>query len=332
MISLRRRPPDSCPPVEPRLFREAMSRPAVARVLFLPLDQAWWDGDRFTLGKWTSSAPRPSQRGVRLQECHSNGHGPPAERDTQGDLCTLIDSVTELRRTRELAGLVLSDETMIGEQSGALAGKRVLFGLNRPAQIRFQEDTPAAAECHRAILRTVKRAGFILEHPKEPFNPTTGFGGLHDWAAAVRLRRKPSRKPWLLLLLLPLLLLPWECMSHLRNRPSASDQTNNSLDKSGDSGKAPPGDGAGGAGKAAAGGAGGGGQKGKGDGGNPNPKGGNPPPGQPQPKRPARVNELAGPPTTIPSKLKAQPPEDESILQRMYRGMKEAHKNDPPPR
>jgi hypothetical protein len=231
-----------------------------------------------------------------------------------------------------LAGLVLSDETMIGEQSGALPGKRVLFGLNRPPQIRFQEETPAAAECHRAILRTVKRAGFILEHPKEPFNPTTGFSGLHDWAAAVRLRRKPSRKPWLLLLLLPLLLLPWECMSHLRNQPGASDEAKNSSDKSGDSGKASAGDGAG-AGKRGGGGGSGGGGKGKENSGNPNSKGGSPPPGQPQPKRYAKINELAGPPTTIPSKLKAQQElENMSPLERMYHGMKEAHKNDPPPR
>ena len=59
MISFRFRAPPAGPAVDPQLFREAMGRPAVARELFLPLDRAWWDGGRYTLGRWAAQAPRP---------------------------------------------------------------------------------------------------------------------------------------------------------------------------------------------------------------------------------------------------------------------------------
>jgi uncharacterized membrane protein YgcG len=306
MISLRRQNSDLRPAVEPRLFREAMSRPAVARELFLPLDQAWWDGGRFTLGRWAASAPRPTLRGVRIQEPAPDSAGPPPERDTQGDLCSLVDSVAELRRVPQLSGLVLSEETLIGRQKGALPGKRVLFGLHCPPSVSFQEDTPAAAECHRVLRRAVNRAGYIIVHPKEPFHPTSGLAGLREWAAAVRLRRKPDRRPWLLLLLLPLLFLPWQCLNRLRNEkgtPADPGDAAAALKSSGkggagsekgqeDGGKGKNGGGGGGAGN----GAGGGGNGGDGGAG----KNAN----QGKPSQPARpLPEEAGPPTTIPSKM-----------------------------
>jgi hypothetical protein len=339
MVSLLSRSSDSKPAIEPRLFREAMNRPAVAREFFLPLDQAWWDGDRFTLGKWANSAARPSVRGVRLQEPQPNGIGAAPERDTQSDLCTLVNSVTELRCMPEFAGMVLSEETLIGMQYGAVPGKRVLFGLSCPAHVRYQGETPAAAECHRVMLRAVRRAGFVLEHPREPFNPTCGFAGLRDWAASVRLRRKQGRNPWLLLLLLPLLFIPWECMRHFQNRSggpageanAASDKLGDNAAGTGTGGAGQGGAGAGGAGGAGAGNGGGGqggaggsgvgGQNKGGGGGGPggagNGQGGaggaNPNGQKPGPGRNARLPEEAGPPTTIPSKIR--PPINPPVTQ-----------------
>jgi hypothetical protein len=282
-----------------------MTRPAVARELFLPLDQAWWDGGRFTLGRWAKSVPRPSTRGVRLQEPGTGKSGPPAERDTQTDLCSLVDSVTELRRVPELMGIVLADETLIGRQEGAIPGKRVLFGLRCLPNDRFQADGPAAAECHRVIRRAVRRARYVIEHPKEPFLPTSGFEGLRAWAAAVRLRRKPDPRRWLLLLLLPLLFLPWSCVNNWLHTPPSPTQTaeadgaqNGSSGKSGEPDKGqkdggapppPPGGGSKDSGS----------DKGKKPSAPPAPK------PAPAPRKPA---EEEGPPTTIPSKMPKSAP------------------------
>jgi hypothetical protein len=203
--------------VELPLFREAMNRPAVVRELFFPLDQGWWDGRRLTMGRGASGT-RPVNRGVRLQEARPETTGPAPERDTQADLGALFGSVAELRRVPGLAGLVLSDEAGIGEQTGAIPGKRVIFGLHSPPDDRFQSDTAAAGECYRVTRRAVERAGYRVEHPRQPFDPSTGFAGLRDWATAVRLRRKFDwRRLLFLLLLLPLLLLPRAC----RSQPSA---------------------------------------------------------------------------------------------------------------
>jgi hypothetical protein len=324
MFSFRRTEPAVARVVEPQLFREAMNSPAVARDLFLPLDQAWWDGGAFTLGRWVKLASRPTTRGVRLQEPGPESAGPPAERDTQGDLSTLVSSVAELRRVPALAGVVLSEETLVGEQKGALPGKRILFGLSCPTGGRFQGETPAAAECHRVLRKSVTRAGFIFEHPKQPFNPTTGFAGLRDWALAVRLRRKKSKRPWLALLLLPLLFFPVNCARNWlsqRNNPSKTgDELAKALQKGGDnaaegdgSGKSPPGaggkgdgNGSGGPGAAPGKGGGPGGGPGSGGAGAGNKGAGNGAPNPQPPNRPfasPRQAEEAGPSTTIPSKM-----------------------------
>jgi hypothetical protein len=211
MISLRRRASVVRPKVDPRQFREAMSRPAVARELFLPLDQAWWDGGRFTLGRHRG-APPPVSRGVRLQEPQSTSAGPRPERDTQVDLCALFGSVAELRRVPELSELVLSEETLVGNQTGSVPGKRVVFGLHTAPDGRFQPEVPAAGECYRVVKKAVERSGYRIVHPQAPYNPATGFAGLREWSNAVRLKRKPDWRPWLLLLLLlPLALLLKSC-------------------------------------------------------------------------------------------------------------------------
>jgi hypothetical protein len=205
MISLWPRPEKESRQVDQRLFREAMGRPTVSRELFLPLDRAWWDGGRFTLGKWRLRAPRPSLRGVRLQEPRPANQGPPPERDTQADLLALLGSVAELRRVPELSGLVLSDETLVGSQRGTVPGKRILFGLSCPPGGRFDDEPKAAGECHRVLSRALKKAGFAVEQSGQAFNPSSGFDGLRNWAATVRLKRQGRRNSWVILALLVLL-------------------------------------------------------------------------------------------------------------------------------
>lgn len=223
MISLRRRTPPDRPAIDPRLFREAMSRPAISREFFFPVDQAWWDDGRFTLGR-QGGASGLALHGVRLQEPRPGAANPPPERDTQNDLCALFGSVAELRRVPEFSAMVLSEESRIGSQSGTVPGKRVVFGLNCVSGGRFQAEAAAAGECHRVVRRAVEKAGYRIEHPKEPFNAATGFAGLHAWAAAVRLRRKPDpRKLLWLLLLLPLLLLPRACRPGPASTPPPAD-------------------------------------------------------------------------------------------------------------
>jgi hypothetical protein len=227
MLSLRRASDSSRRAVDARLFREAMGRPAIARELFLPLDQAWWDGSRLTLGA-QNGASRPVQRGVRLQEPRPHVAGPPPERDTQADLGALFGSVAELRKVPELSSLVLSEETLSGVQRGSVPGRRVVFGLRSYPDGRFQSEAEAAGECHRVARRAIERAGYRIEHPREAFRPATGFTGLRDWAAAVRLRRKPDRRRWLLLLLLlPLLLLPRACKPQPPPPPPAAPPPDN---------------------------------------------------------------------------------------------------------
>ncbi len=210
MSWLRSRAPSDDPAVDPRVFRDAMARPAVARELFLPLERAWWDGGSFTLGRWARSTRRPVLHGIRLQEPRP-GSSPPPERDTQDDLRSLIASVAELRAVPGLQGLVLSDETLIGRQAGATPGKRLLFGLSRPGDGRFDGDAAAAAECHRVIRRAIRRAGYHLEHPTEPFDPVTGFAGLRDWAATIRLRQTSQAPRWVAAgsALVALIVLAW---------------------------------------------------------------------------------------------------------------------------
>jgi hypothetical protein len=213
MISTSQSGSGTAAKVDPRRFREAMNRPAIARELFLPLEQAWWDGKRLTLGR-QSGASRPVGRGVRLQEPRPDDASSPPERDTQADFRALFASVAELRRQPDLSGLVLSEEALIGKESGAVPGKRIQFGLNCPADGRFQTDASAAGECHRVLKKAVERSGYRVVHPHAPFNPSTGFAGLDQWSHAVRLRRKRDWRPWLLLLLLlPLALLPRSCRS-----------------------------------------------------------------------------------------------------------------------
>jgi hypothetical protein len=105
---------------------------------------------------------------------------------------------------------VLSDETLVGSQQGMISGKRVLFGLSCPAGGQFEDEKLAAAECHRVLDRTLKQAGFAIDHPRQPFDPSNGFPGLRNWASTIRLKRRGPRRGLLflaLLILLPILLM-----------------------------------------------------------------------------------------------------------------------------
>jgi hypothetical protein len=205
MLSFWRRAPVDQSAVDSAAFRNAMNRPAVARELFLPVDRAWWDGSRYTLGRWSAVMRRPTLHGVRLQEPRPAAHGTMPERDTQCDLAALVGSIAELRRVPEMSSLVLSEETLVGRQQGQLPGKRAQFGLRCPPDGRFQPEAPAAAECHRVLQRALRRAGFAIDYPKEPYNAASGFPGLRDWVGNVRLRRRNPNGRVLALIFLALM-------------------------------------------------------------------------------------------------------------------------------
>jgi hypothetical protein len=201
-------------------FRAVMARPAVAREFFLPVDRAWWDGDRYTLGRWIAKAPRPRLTGVRLQEPRSGAAGSFPERDTQNDLCALVRSVAELRKVPELSGVVLSPEALVGRQQGTIPGQRLVLGLACPADGSYKGEAAAAAQCHRVLRGAIVRAGFAIEYPHAPPDAAAGFPGLLQWAGTVRLRRRADRR-WLLLLLLPVVLAPLLFLGRTR-APSSS--------------------------------------------------------------------------------------------------------------
>jgi hypothetical protein len=217
MISFRTKTEGSRPAIAEAQFREVMRRPTIVREFFLPVEHAWWDGGTYTLGRWAAQAPRPQNTGVRLQEPRSANPGLLPEKDTQRDLSKLIESVIQLRRMPELSGVVLSNETLVGDQAGATPGKRVQFGLSCPPNGRFKTEEAAARECYRVVCQAMARTGYLVEHPKAPPIFSGGLTELTAWARTVRLRRRPKRKWlsrrmfWLIFLLLnilPLMCLP----------------------------------------------------------------------------------------------------------------------------
>jgi len=191
-------------------FHELMSRPAVARELFLPDDRARWDGENYTLGR--GARPSPTINGLRIQEPDPNQQDDFREKACQEDLARIVRSLMELRKEPSLGGLVLSGETLIGHDAGQKGCKRVLFGMACPADGRFRDEASGAAECHRVLVQTFSRAGFRVR-PPDTFNPAEGLQGLARWADTARFERDNSfDRRWLLALLpLLLLLLPFTC-------------------------------------------------------------------------------------------------------------------------
>jgi hypothetical protein len=187
-------------------FREVLRRANVVREFFLPADRARWVGRRYSLGRWAARALRPRNTGVRLQEPYACGPGQKPEVDTQNDLGKLVQSVAELRKVPELAGVVLSRESLVGSQQGTMPGKRIQFGLKCPSDGRYLDEKAAARECYRALRRGLFRAGYTVEHPTTGFDPSTGLAGLAAWARTVLLRRRQIPRRWFLVLI-PLLLV-----------------------------------------------------------------------------------------------------------------------------
>src|SRR5262249_2703612 len=165
MISFRTKTEGSRPAIAEAQFRDVMRRPAIVREFFLPVEHAWSDDGPYTLGRWAAQTPRPQNPGVRLQEPRGANPGLLPEKDTQRDLGKLIESVIQLRRVPELSGVVLSNETLVGDQAGATPGKRVQFGLTRPPNGRFNNEEAAARECYRAVCRALGRTRYLVEHP-----------------------------------------------------------------------------------------------------------------------------------------------------------------------
>jgi hypothetical protein len=179
----------------------------VVREFFLPADRAQWVGRRYTLGRWAARALRPHNIGVRLQEPYASGPSQTPQADTQNDLGKLVRSVAELRKIPELAGVVLSRESLVGIQQGTMPGKRIQFGLECPADGRYLDEKAAAHECYQALRWSLFWAGYAVEHPTTGFDPSTGLAGLAAWARNVLLRRRRQISRRWFLVLIPLLLV-----------------------------------------------------------------------------------------------------------------------------
>ena len=193
-------------------FREVIDRPNVAKELFLPESRASWVMDRYTLGKGDRSSIKPSICGVRLQERDPNQVRGFRETAVQSDFRRLVQSVSEVRKHEPFAGTVLSEEHLLGVDTGIASCKRVVFGLACPENGQFKDDVAAADECHKQILHAIQCGGFRLE-PGTEFDPRQGMKGLADWADKVRLEKRwEFNLKWLWLSpLLLLLFLPLTC-------------------------------------------------------------------------------------------------------------------------
>jgi len=191
------------PGVDENIFRNRMQQPDIVSVLFLPMGHAVWEGGRFSLKKDKEEIAQADTTisGVRFQPADPSGENLESERQCQQDVVNLVQSLTKLRKTPEFSNIVLSNEILKNPQPVSQLGTRVKFGLY--VDPKFGDETNATDECHRNIMRAVRKSGFVVESP-QTFDPKTGMAGLSQWASTLQLRR---RKIPLWLLLLPLLLL-----------------------------------------------------------------------------------------------------------------------------
>ena len=177
----------------------------MAPAMFLPVDRSQWINGRYTLGKNPAPLPAGEFTGVRLQVPDPRNVNKTFEQNVQGDLVQLIDSLVKLRAAdKDLAATVLSTEQVVNKDRSGVP--RVRFGLRCDAGGEFKDETAAAAECHKQILRSFRQAWFAIESQPE-FDPSKGFAGLATWAKGVRLKKSWDWR-WLLLLLLLLPFLP----------------------------------------------------------------------------------------------------------------------------
>ncbi|MSR55694.1 MAG: VWA domain-containing protein [Gemmataceae bacterium] len=209
-------------PIDIQIVRRTLQNPAIARELFLPLDMCRWDGQRVTLGEGHGGNVAAAYSGVRLQPPDPSNRDLTREKVVQSDLVSLIKSLTELRKTPQFAGAVISSEAIVGRDPGGV--QRARFGLYVPPDGRFKNEGDAARECQRQIASAMKRGGFRVESPFH-FDPNGGFRGLSEWAGKVRLQRK--KLPWLLILiglvaLCLLALVPMMCKGPSTPRPPST--------------------------------------------------------------------------------------------------------------
>lgn len=190
------------------MFSDIMRRPGMAPAMFLPVERSQWINGRYTLGKNPAPLPAGEFTGVRLQVPDPRNLNKTNEHNVQGDLSQLIGSLTALRSAHpELAATVLSNESVVvKDRSGT---KRVRFGLACDPAGGFRDEAAAAAECHKQILRGIRKGWFAIESQPE-FDAARGFAGLSDWAKGVRLKKSWDWR-WLLLLLLLLPFLMGPC-------------------------------------------------------------------------------------------------------------------------
>ena len=144
--------------------------------------------------------------GVRLHEWSPPSPDAPSGEQCQHDLARSVGALVALRKQEPFQHTLISHEFSSTRQAHNRRGRRVKFGLAFPESSAFADDTRAAMVSHANIRRAIRKSGFAVESPTS-FDPSTGLVGLQDWAQQVKLRRKKSWWPWLLLLLLPLLAL-----------------------------------------------------------------------------------------------------------------------------
>ena len=204
--------PRDAPPPYVKTVQTELSKPSIAGELFLSPEHAKWRKDRLRLDRKLKPAARSQASGVRFQAWDPTGKHPEKEQQCQKDVGRLVRSVAKMRGG-SLDHIVLSRDAVRGHSLGEKEVSRVKFGLNMSSGKRYQDETKATKECHRQIVKAAKRCGFIVEHPKS-FDPKTKFTGLATWADELKLRRRRRPKPWWLLPLLLLALLPFiECQS-----------------------------------------------------------------------------------------------------------------------
>lgn len=196
-------------------FTQLLKKPGMAAAMFLPSDRAEWMNGRYTLGKNPAPLPVGEFTGVRLQVPDPRNVNKTSEQNVQGDLVQLIDSLVKIRAAdKDLAGTVLSSERVVKKDRAGVP--RVRFGLRCEASSPYADETAAAAECQRQIVRSFQQALFAIE-TQPPFDASKGFAGLKDWAKGVRLKKMWDWR-WLLLLLL---LLPFLFRSCAETDPIA---------------------------------------------------------------------------------------------------------------
>lgn len=176
------------PSVTRQGFAKLLSAPGVFTGAFLPVEQAEWRGDRYTLGSAARRTPKDLFVGARLQIADPRNIDRSRERAVQHDLTAVVKSLAILRSRPELAGVTLSREMMVGRDPSGVS--RARFGLVNPQNGDFRSDSAAAAECHANICRAIRSAGLSITSAPA-FDAAGGLAGLQAWTETLRLR--PSR-------------------------------------------------------------------------------------------------------------------------------------------